>query len=106
MSRLTYYGIKIGEWTPAKDCELDARSMRHRVSEFNDLYGSDENHRYYIISGMNGYMLTRNLKEIRKQIEHDEAIAKRRIGVISDRKKNLERFETLRAHGGRKTYER
>lgn len=104
-NKLTYYGISIGEWTPAKECELAARAMRHKITEFNDLYGSDENHKYYIVSSVSGYKLTRNLKEIRSQIEHDERLAKRRLGVISKRRKNLERFEMLKAHGGQKTHE-
>ena len=106
MGKLNYFGIKIGEWTPAKDCELDARSMRHRVTEFNDLYGSDDNHKYYIVSSMAGYKLTRNLKEIREQIAHDESLAKKKLATIANRRHNLERFEKLRAHGGRRTYER
>ena len=105
-AKLKYYGIKVGEWTPARDCELNARAMRFRVTEFNDAYGTDDNHKYYIVSGMAGYKLTRNLKEIRKQIEHDERLAKGRLKVFSERKRRLERFEKLKAHGGKKTYER
>lgn len=105
MAKLNYFGIIPNEWTSAKDCELEARAMRHKVSEFNDLYGTDENHKYYIVSSMSGYKLTRNLKEIREAIERDERLAKKRFGTISRRKRMLERAEISRAHGGRKTYE-
>ncbi len=99
MPKLEYYGIKIGEWTQARDCELNARAMRLRVAEFNDLYGTDNNHKYYIVSSMHGYKLTRDLKEIREQIEHDEILAKRRIGQINKRKRRLEKNEILKRYG-------
>ena len=99
MPSLKYYGIRVNEWTPARMCELNAREMRRKVTEFNDRYGIDANHTYYIVSGMHGYKLTRNLKEIRAQIEHDERLAKRELETVSNRRKNLERMEKARRFG-------
>lgn len=100
MANLTYYGIKYGEWIQARDCELKPREMRKKVSEFNDMYGIDNNHTLYIVSGRNGYKLTRNLKEIREQIEHDERLAKKELFIVLKRRRKLERFETIKAHRG------
>lgn len=100
MANLNYFGIKCDEWIPAKECDLKPREMRKKVSEFNDLYGIDNNHIYYIVSGRYGYKLTRNLKEIRDQIEHDERLAKKELFVVLKRRRKLERFETIKAHKG------
>ena len=100
MAILNYYGIKYGEWIPAKECELEPRAMRKKVSDFNDMYGIDNEHNLYIVSGRHGYKLTRNLKEIRDQIEHDERLAKKELFVVLKRRRKLERFETIKAHKG------
>lgn len=99
MAKLTYYGIGT-DWKPARKCELEPRAMRRVVTQFNDSYGIDNNHVYYIVSGMKGYKLTRNLKEIREQIEHDEDLAKRELETVLKRRRKLERFEKRRRHGG------
>lgn len=98
--RIEFHGIHVNEWTPAKDCDLAPRTLRAAVSDFNDHFGLDEKHRYYIISGVGGYMLTRDLKEIRKHIERDERMARRQMKRIGKRKGNLENLEFRLKHGG------
>ena len=98
--RIEFHGIRVNEWTPAKECELAPRQLREAVTKFNDRFGMDNNHRYYIISSVSGYKLTRDLKEIRSAIEHDERIARRQINRIRKRKSNLENYEYKVKHGG------
>lgn len=96
---MEFFGIKAGEWTPAADTELDSRTIRRMVSEFNDTFGMDDKHKYYILSSMAGYRLTCNLKEIRAAIEHDEKIARAQLWRIGKHKGNLENMEYWKKHG-------
>ncbi len=98
---MEFHGIKVGEWTPASETDLTARAIRLEVSKFNDDFGMDDKHKFYIVSGMQGYKLTKDLKEIRAAIEHDEKMARRQIRKIGKRKSNLENMEYRKKHGGR-----
>ena len=97
--RMEFFGIRVNEWTLARDCELDPRQMRHEVSAFNDAFGTDENHKYYILSGQQGYMLTKDLRKIREQIKRDQAIAAGRMAQIRKRMNRLELRENYIRHG-------
>ena len=59
MKNITFHGIVTYEWRHARDLDLEPREIRRAVSEFNDKFGTDRNHRYYIISGQKGYKLTK-----------------------------------------------
>lgn len=100
MADFTYYGVRFGVWTPARNCTLEPREMRRVVSEFNDTFGNDNNRTAYIVSGMKGYKLTRDLKEIRAQIEHDIAAIHCRSDVVYERRRKLERLERVMRHMG------
>ena len=97
--RIEYHGIRVNEWTHARDCDLEPRQMRAAVSAFNDRFGTDDKHKYYILSGKAGYMLTKDMKKIREAIERDHAIAVVRMGQIGNRKRNLEYRENCMRHG-------
>lgn len=95
-----FYGIT-REWTPARECELDPRAMRIKVAEFNDNFGIDNKHRDYILSSVQGYRITRDLKEIRDAILHDQRIAFTREQQLKNRRDRLERLIREKKHGGR-----
>ena len=97
--RIEFFGIRVNEWTLARDCELEPRQMRHAVSAFNDAFGIDENHKYYILSGNRGYMLTQDLRKIRKAIERDQGIAVDRINQLRNRMNRLVHRENCIRHG-------
>ena len=97
--RIEFHGIRVNQWKPTRDCDLEPRRMREAVAMFNDNFGIDENHKYYIIASNKGYMLTGDLKKIRASIEHDHKIARDRLIQVNKRKKRLIYREKCRLHG-------
>lgn len=98
--RKEFLGIVPGEWRHAVDLRAEARDIRRNVSEFNDRYGTDADHLDYILSGKDGYRMTRNLKEIEKAIDRDYALAIRRLNEIQKRKEHLDQVINAKRHGG------
>jgi hypothetical protein len=43
--KIEFHGIRVNEWTPARECDLEPRRMREAVAAFNDAFGKDENHK-------------------------------------------------------------
>ena len=98
--KITFHGIVTYEWRHARDLDLEPREIRRVVSQFNDKFGTDNNHRYYIISGQQGYRLTRNKKEIEKAIERAEKLVREDMKRISTRRRNFDRMVKRDWHGG------
>ena len=96
--KLSFHGIT-QNWTLAEWCDCSPRMLRAYVQAFNDKFGSDKNHSFYIVSSSKGYKLTRNRKEITEAIEHDEAIARRRMARIRKRKRGLKKLNMVALHG-------
>ena len=97
--KIEFHGIRVNEWTPARECDLEPRRMREAVAAFNDAFGKDENHKYYILSGMQGYTLTKDLRQIREAIARDYSIAVDRMNQIRNRMERLEYRENCKRHG-------
>ena len=96
--KLSFHGIT-QNWTLAEWCDCSPRMLRAYVQAFNDKFGSDKNHSFYIVSSSKGYKLTRNRKEIAEAIERDEAIARRRMARIQKRKRGLKKLNNHALHG-------
>ena len=54
----------------------------------------------YILSGAQGYRMTRNLEEIENQIMRDYKRAKREMKRVTDRNSNLAYMQAMKLHGG------
>lgn len=98
--RIEFHGINTREWTHAADTGIEPRMLRHMVSKFNDEFGTSEDQKYYILSGAQGYRMTRNLEEIEKQIMRDYKRAKREMKRVTDRNSNLAYMQAMKLHGG------
>ena len=101
MAKKEFLGIVPGEWRHASDLRAEARTIRANVSKFNDAYGTDEKHRDYILSGNQGYRMTRKLDEIEEQLEKDHMAAIYRLIQIEDRMKNLKKVKEEKLYKGR-----
>lgn len=100
MKNITYHGIVTYEWRHARDLDLEPRQIRRAVSEFNDKFGTDRNHRYYIISGQKGYKLTKNKKEIAKAIGDTESRIMKELNRINQHWRNFDRLHKQDLHDG------
>jgi hypothetical protein len=86
------FGITTDEWKKASEITLDPRGLKKLVREYNDSFGIDSVHQYYIISGSYGYKLTRDKDEIMASIAREERLAKIRFKQAKDRRKHAEEF--------------
>lgn len=98
--RIEFYGINTREWKHAAETGIEPRTLRHMVSKFNDEFGTGADMKYYILSGKQGYRMTRKLDEIDEQIMRDYKRARKEMKRITNRKTNLEHMRELKAYGG------
>lgn len=80
------------EWKTALEITSDPRGLKRKVRAFNDLFGTDESHQVYIVSGSLGYRLTADKEEIMQSIDREYALANTRYGQASRRRKLAEDF--------------
>ena len=88
------FGITTAEWRTASMITDQPRALKMQVREFNDHFGEDDEHQYYIVSGSFGYRLTTDKDEIMASIEKEERLAKIRFKQASDRRKHVEEYFT------------
>ena len=100
MKNITYHGIVTYEWRHARDLDLEPRQIRRVVSEFNDKFGTDRNHRYYIVSCQKGYKLTKNKREIAKAIGDTESRIMKELKRINQHWRNFDRLHKQDLHDG------
>ena len=100
MKNITFHGIVAYEWRHARDLDLEPRQIRRAVSEFNDKFGTDRDHRYYIISGQNGYKLTKNKKEIALAIGGAESRIMKELERIGQHRRNFDKLHKQDLHDG------
>lgn len=98
--RKEFLGIVPGEWRHAVNLRAEARDIRRNVAEFNNRYGTDADHLDYILSGNEGYRMTRNLNEIEDAINRDYDLAIKRLNEIQKRKRHLDQVINAKRHGG------
>ena len=79
------------EWQNIKDITTDPRGLKRIVRDYNNHFGDDEEHQYYIVSGVKGYRLTQDEDEIIRSVrkEFDNANtrfeqARKRNGKVRD----------------------
>ena len=72
------FGITEGRWTFASEITDQPRALKALVRNFNNHFGEDEKHTYYILSGSKGYRLTKDRHEIFEAIGREERITKTR----------------------------
>ena len=77
------------KWQTASKITSNPRTLKAKVREYNNLFGTDDNHRYYIISGSWGYRLTTDKQEILASIDKEERLAKIRFKQMSRRRKKV-----------------
>ena len=100
MKNITFHGIVTYEWRHARDLDLEPREIRRAVSQFNDKFGTDREHRYYIISGQNGYKLTKSKKEIALAIGYAESRIIKELKRINQHWRNFNKLHKQDLHNG------
>ena len=100
MKNITFHGIVTYEWRHARDLDLEPREIRRAVSQFNDKFGTDSEHRYYIISGQNGYKLTKSKKEIALAIGYAESRIIKELKRINQHWRNFNKLHKQDLHNG------
>ena len=93
VQRPEVFGITT-EWRTSDQITDHPRALKMQVRHYNDRFGEDEEHQYYIISGSYGYKLTQDKEEIMHSIEKEERLAKIRFKQAKTRRKNAEDFFT------------
>lgn len=78
------------EWQTSKDITTDPRGLKRLVRDYNNKFGSDEHHQYYIVSGSKGYRLTQDEEEIMKSINKEYRLARIRLKQASTRRERTE----------------
>lgn len=63
------------EWQTAKDITTDPRGLKRMVRDYNNHFGDDEEHQFYVVSGSKGYRLTQDKDEILKSVGKEFAYA-------------------------------
>ena len=99
--RKEFMGIVPGEWRHAENLRAASRTIRQNVSDFNNKYGTDPDHLDYILSGKQGYRMTRDLDEIEEAIDRDHDLALKRLEEICNRRDHLYQVKNAKRHGGR-----
>lgn len=80
------------EWQTADLITLRPRALKKQVREYNNEFGKDKEHQYYIISGSKGYRLTQDKGEIMASIAKEERLAKIRFKQMRRRLKRAEEY--------------
>lgn len=81
-------------WKRSYEITDRPRHLKMLVREYNDRFGTDDEHEYYIISGSFGYRLTQDKEEIMNSIKKEERLARIRFRQASRRRKKVEDFFT------------
>lgn len=82
------------EWQTAKYITTDPRGLKRLVREYNNGFGTDEDHQYYIVSGTKGYRLTQDKDEVMQSIAKEERLIKIRSKQAKRRRKHAQDFFT------------
>lgn len=80
------------EWKTSSEITTDPRGLKFKVREYNNHFGEDEDHQYYIVSGSYGYRLTQDRLEISDSINKEYVLAHTRLGQAAQRRKCAEDF--------------
>ena len=80
------------EWRTSNEITDQPRALKKMVREYNNNFGKDKDHQWYIISGSNGYRLTQDKEEIMASIAKEERLAKIRFRQMRRRLKRAEDY--------------
>lgn len=89
MRKMTVYGISTRKWTHADELPYPDRTLRKLVKNWNDQFGKDEEHQYYILSGVDGYKLSDDPVDITLAIDEDIRKARMALARLHKRRKRL-----------------
>lgn len=68
------FGITDKRWTFASEITDQPRTLKAKVRAYNNAFGTDEDHQYYILSGALGYRLTKDREEIFNAIDRKSVV--------------------------------
>lgn len=73
------------EWQTADLITDHPRTLKKMVRQYNNDFGKDKEHEWYIVSGSKGYRLTQDKDEILQSIHKEEKLAKIRFKQMKRR---------------------